>query len=263
MNKLRAFLLRSFVRDSIADGPSSFDMDQILDGGVLLVRLPKGVIGEETAKLLGSFVMAKVWQAVSRRAKLPQHLRRDCAVYLDEFQNFLNMTYPMEDMLAEARGYKLSLNLAHQNLAQLPNDLREGISANARTKVFFNSSPEDSRLLERHTTPILLAHDLSHLGAFQAAARLVTGSQQRPAFTMRTQPLPAAISGRDTMIRAAARKAFGHAPGAARRPGTAPVPKKRGGRPAGVARAQRSPKHQDPDTPAAADSPGAGSANAA
>ena len=235
MNKLRAFLLRSFVRDSIADGPSSFDMDKVLDGGVLLVRLPKGVIGEETAKLLGSFVMAKVWQAASRRAKLPQHQRRDCSVYLDEFQNFLNMPYPMEDMLAEARGYKLSLNLAHQNLAQLPNDLREGISANARTKIFFNSSPEDSRLLERHTTPILLQHDLSHLGAFQAAARLVTGSQQRPAFTMRTLPLPAVIPGRDNQVRRSARENFGHVPGSTRRPG-ATGPARRGGRPAGAAR---------------------------
>ncbi|ACU72944.1 conserved hypothetical protein [Catenulispora acidiphila DSM 44928] len=263
MNKLRAFLLRSFVRDSIADGPSSFDMEKVLDGGVLLVRLPKGVIGEETAKLLGSFVVAKVWQAASRRAKLPQHLRRDCSLYLDEFQNFLNLPYPMEDMLAEARGYRLSLTLAHQNLAQLPNDLREGISANARTKLFFNSSPEDSRLLERHTTPILLQHDLSHLGAFQAAARLVTGSQQRPAFTLRTQPLPAPIAGRDNLIRASARNAFGHAPGSTRRPGIATGPKKRGGRPAGAARSGPKPDRQGPDTSAAAEDPDAGRPRAA
>jgi energy-coupling factor transporter ATP-binding protein EcfA2 len=245
MNKLRAFLLRSFVRDSIADGPSSFDMDKILDGGVLLVRLPKGVLGEETAKLLGSFVVAKVWQAASRRAKLPQHLRRDCALYLDEFQNFLNLPYPMEDMLAEARGYRLALTLAHQNLAQLPGDLREGISANARTKLFFNSSPEDARLLDRHTTPILLAHDLSHLGAFQAAARLVTGSQQRPAFTLRTVPLPAALPGREAMIRASARRSFGHAPGQPRRPGAMATAGRRGARPAAAARTSRA-EHAQP-----------------
>jgi hypothetical protein len=249
MNKLRAFLLRSFVRDAIADGPSSFDMDQILNGGVLLVRLPKGVIGEETAKLLGSFVVAKAWQAASRRAKLPQHLRRDCALYLDEFQNFLNLPYPMEDMLAEARGYRLSLTLAHQNLAQLPNDLREGISANARTKVFFNTSPEDARLLERHTTPILLAHDLSHLGAFQAAARLVTGSQQRPAFTLRTQPLPAAIPGREALIRTSARHSYGHAPGRARRTDARGAAGRNGARLPAATRARRTQLRQGPDTP--------------
>ena len=95
-------------------------------------------------------------------------------------------------MLAEARAYRLSVVMAHQNLAQLPPDLREGISANARSQVIFTASPEDARALERHTLPHLAAHDLSHLGAYQAAARLVTGGAETPAFTLRTQPLPPA-----------------------------------------------------------------------
>ena len=86
--------------------------------------------------------------------------------------------------------------MAHQNLAQLPADLAAGISANARSQVIFTASPEDARTLERHTLPNLTAHDLSHLGAYQAAARLVAGSGETPAFTLRTQPLPPAVPGR-------------------------------------------------------------------
>jgi hypothetical protein len=122
------------------------------------------------------------------------------------------LPYPFEDMLAEARGYRLSLTFAHQNLAQLPRDLREGISANARSKIIFNASPEDARELERHTSPLLNAHDLSHLGAYQAAARLVASGEEKPAFTLRTEPLPPAIPGREALIRAAARAAFGRPP---------------------------------------------------
>ena len=213
MNKLRAFLLRGFVTNTIAAGPSSFDMADVLDGGLCLVRIPKGVLGEQTAQLLGSLVVAKCWQAASRRSRLAQGARIDCGLYLDECHNFLSLPYPMEDMLAEARGYRLSLTLAHQNLAQLPRDLREGVSANARSKVFFNASPEDARELERHTAPLLGAYDLSHLGAFQAAARLVASAQERPAFTLRTTPLPPAIPGREQLIRTAARTAFGRVPG--------------------------------------------------
>lgn len=204
MNKLRAFLLRSFVRQSIAAGPSTFTMAQILDhGGLCLARLPKGLLGEETARLLGSFIVAAAWQAAARRADLPQHARPDAGLYIDECQNFLNLPYPLEDMLAEARAYRLSVVMAHQNLAQLPPDLREGISANARNQVIFTASPEDARTLERHVTPRLTAHDLSHLGAYQAAARLVTHSAGTPAFTFRTQPLPPPIPGRARHIRAA------------------------------------------------------------
>ena len=35
-----------------------------------------------------------------------------------------NLPYPLEDMLAEARAYRLAVTMAHQNLAQLPPDLR-------------------------------------------------------------------------------------------------------------------------------------------
>lgn len=224
MNKLRAFLLRSFVRQAIAAGPSTFTMTDVLDeGGLLLARLPKGVLGEETARLLGSFIVAAAWQAASRRAGQPQHARRDSGLYIDECQNFLNLPYPLEDMLAEARAYRLSVVMAHQNLAQLPPDLREGISANARSQIIFSASPEDARALERHTLPHLSAHDLSHLGAYQAAAKLITHSSETPAFTLRTQPLPPPVAGRARLIRTTASPAVTVPAPAASQPTASPA----------------------------------------
>ncbi|MBT2418079.1 type IV secretory system conjugative DNA transfer family protein [Streptomyces sp. ISL-22] len=204
MNKLRAFLLRDFARRAIAAGPSTFDLGQVLDGGILLARLPKGALGEETARLLGSFIVAGTWQAAAARARTPEHSRIDATLSIDEAHNFLTLPYPLEDMLAEARGYRLSMLLAHQHLAQLPRDLREGISANARNKVFFNASPEDAGALERHTLPTLAAHDLAHLGPYQAAAHLLTGGAESAAFTLTTRPLPPPVPGRAKDLRAAA-----------------------------------------------------------
>jgi transposase len=86
----------------------------------------------------------------------------------------------IDDMSVETRAYRLSFVLAHHNLGQVPARLREGISVNARSKIFFNASPEDVAQLARHTLPALTAHDLSHLDVFQAAARLVTGGAYRP-----------------------------------------------------------------------------------
>jgi len=204
LNKLRAFLLRDFVLKTVATGATSIDMGKVLDGGLCLVRLPKGVLGDETVRLLGSFIVAKVWQAAAARARLGK-ARLDCSLIVDECHNFLTLPIGLEEMLAEARAYRLALILAHQDLAQLPNDLREGISANARSKLIFSVSPEDARQLERHTLPALGAHDLSHLGAFQAATRLVVDSADQPACTLATRPLPAPVPGRAELIRIAAR----------------------------------------------------------
>jgi hypothetical protein len=111
-------------------------------------------------------------------------------------------------MLAEARGYRLSIVAAHQHLGQLPRELREALSANARNKVFFNCSPEDAHVLERHVAPELSEHDLSHLGAHQAAVRLVVDWEETPAFTLRTEAAPEPEGGGEA-VRAVARERFG------------------------------------------------------
>ncbi|MEV6831261.1 DUF87 domain-containing protein [Amycolatopsis sp. NPDC051102] len=206
MNKVRGFLLRPFVRAAIAGGTSTVDMDEVLNtGGICLVRIARDALGMETARLVGSIVVARTGQAATRRARVPQRQRRDCGLYVDECHNFLNLAYPLEDMLAEARGYRLSMTLAHQYLGQLPKELEEGISTNARSKIFFNASPEDAKRLARHTMPRLNEHDLANLGAFHVAARLVLGGEEAPPFTAVTEKLPPAIPGRAKAIRRAAR----------------------------------------------------------
>jgi hypothetical protein len=186
--RLRAFLLRDFVRTTIGTPTSSFDMGRVLDGGILIARLPKGQLGEETAKLMGSFVLGSVWQAATARARLPEHRRRDASCYLDEAHNVLNLAGSVADMLAEARGYRLSLVLAHQDLAQLPREMLMAISANARNKVVFSCSPEDAKVLARHTLPELDEHDLAHLDAHTAVARLLVEARTTAAFTLATRP---------------------------------------------------------------------------
>ncbi|MPZ67748.1 MAG: type IV secretion system DNA-binding domain-containing protein [Pseudonocardiaceae bacterium] len=204
LNKLRAFLLRPFVRATLAGDTTTVDMPAVLDGGLCLVRLPKGSLGEDTTRLLGSFLLARVWQTVTHRARTSEHTRRDASVYIDEAHNFLTVPHGLDDMLAEARAYRLSMVLAHQNLAQLDPELRDAISTNARNKIYFTVSPEDAHQLRRHVQPALTEHDLAHLGAYQAATRLVVDNAETPAFTLHTQPLPPSSRGRERMIRMAA-----------------------------------------------------------
>ncbi|MEU5934529.1 DUF87 domain-containing protein [Micromonospora sp. NPDC047187] len=218
LSRLRAFLLRDFVRRTLGAPQSSVDMRRVLDGGILLARLPKGQIGEETARLMGSFVLASAWQAATGRARLPEADRRDAFAYIDEAHNFLNLSGSVGDMLAEARGYHFGLVLAHQNLTQMPRDTQLAISANARNKVFFSCAPEDAHQLARHTMPELDEHDLSHLDAYRAGCRLVVDSRETAAFTLRTNP-PRPLIGESTAVRQAAAPPVAGQP--ARRPAIA------------------------------------------
>ncbi|MFI6713540.1 type IV secretory system conjugative DNA transfer family protein [Nonomuraea sp. NPDC050478] len=228
MNKLRAVLLRPFVRQALASPDTTVPIGRLLDqGGLVLARLPKGILGDDAARLFGSILLAHTWQATTRRSTLAETARPDASLVIDECHNFLNLPGHINDVLAEARGYRLSLVLAHQHLDQLPADLREALSADARNKVYFAASPKDAGDLKHHTAPLITPHDLTHLGAYQAAARLIVDGQQTPAFTLRTRPLPAAVEGREAEIRQASRQQFA-------RPTTVPKTPIRRARPANV-----------------------------
>ncbi len=209
LNKLRAFVLRGPVRAIVGQANPRLDVGRLLDaGGLLLVRIPKGTLGEETSRLLGAFVVARVWQACMERASRDEASRPDTALYVDEMHNYMALPRSFEDLLAEARGYRLSLVLAHQHLGQLPRDMKDALGANARTKICFASSPEDAFVLEHHFSPQLTSHDLSHLRAFQAACRPCVGGGHGAAFTFTTQPLDDAVPGREDAVKEASGRRF-------------------------------------------------------
>jgi Type IV secretion-system coupling protein DNA-binding domain len=213
LNKLRAFLLRKPVRAIVGQEQTTFPLDRVLDqGGLLLARLPKGTLGEETSRLLGALLVARVWQQALSRSRVPEHARRDCAIYVDEVHNYLALPNSFEDLLAEARKFHLSLCLAHQHLGQLPRPMADALSANARTKLIFTCSPEDARALERHVAPELTAHDLAHLARYQACCRTLTDGHDTPAFTLQTTALPAGDPGHAERLRGAAEQRFGRDP---------------------------------------------------
>jgi hypothetical protein len=211
LNKLRAFLLRRPVRAIIGQHRTTLDIPRCLDEGrLLLARLPKGRLGEDTSSLLGSLLVARVWQATTARAAAPPHERRDCTLLIDEVQNFLNLPMRLADILAEARKYRLSLGLAHQYLGQLRPELRDGLT-NARTKIYFQLSPEDAGAVRAEVRPELDDYDLERLPAHSAAVRLCQAGTTTSAFTMATEPLAAGSPEHAAQVRAASRRRIGTA----------------------------------------------------
>lgn len=220
VSRLRAVFTRRFARDLLATPTDTFTLTDILDGGVLIARLPKGVIGEDCAKLVGSLLLAGLWQAATARSRRPARLRPHASVIVDECQNFLHLPIGVDEVLAEARGYHLSFVLAHQNLGQLPPDIREAVDANARNKFYLPVSPWDAARLVRHVGPFFDEHDLQWRPSFQMTCRIVDAGHHQPPFTLDTLPKPPAIPGRARLLRAAARRHTGLSRAARREDGT-------------------------------------------
>jgi hypothetical protein len=196
LNKLRSVLLRRTVRNMLGQSRSTVDLPQAMDEGrIVLISLAKGLLGEETSRLLGSFLVARLWQAALARADRPESARRDFNLYLDEFQTYLHLPQTLDDVLVEARGYRLSLVLANQHLGQLSSSTRETLAANARTRVVFQCGQEDARYLAREFEPWLGQQELRNLQRFQVAVRLCRDGRTIRPLTGLTRPAPPPLAG--------------------------------------------------------------------
>jgi len=188
MNKLRDFLVRTRIRRLLCQPRSTIDLRRIIDsGGILLADLSAGSWGEESSNLIGSFLVAKLWQAARSRGNVPEDRRRDFSLYVDEFQQFLGIAGPFGDTLAQARSFRLSLVLANQHLGQLPRDLTQSLASNARTRIAFQCGPDDARHLAREFDP-LDARALMNIRRHEAVARVFASGETSSPFTITTLP---------------------------------------------------------------------------
>jgi len=195
LNKLRAFLSRQPIRRMLGQANPKFSLDELFTNRprVVLVNLNQGVIGPESARLLGSLLLSSSWNAIQRRAKLPQSQRYPVDLIVDEFQTFVG-ALDFGDVLAQCRGLAVSVTAAHQHLHQLSPSLQAAVAANARSRLAFRPSQDDVKPLANLFGASVTAADLERLGAFQACVRLLHEHAMSEPFTVATLPLPPATN---------------------------------------------------------------------
>lgn len=129
---------------------------------------------------------------------------------IDEFQDVIALPTPVGDVLAQSRKYGVGLLLANQHLAQLEPDVRQGVLANARTRVVFQTSAADAAALAKEFAPHVSADDLKGLDAFHAYASISVANRVVPPISIRTLPAPPALGSAEE-VRATARERYGRA----------------------------------------------------
>jgi len=186
-SKLTQFISNDTMRPIIGQQKSSINFREIMDNKkILLVNLSKGRIGEMNAYLLGLVIVGKILVSSLSRTDMPQEERKDFYLYIDEFQNFT--TDSISTILSEARKYRLSLNIAHQFLGQLPEEIQKSVFGNVGTIVSFRVGPEDAEFLAKQFTPVFSEQDLINIDNFNAYVKLMIRGTISQGFNMATYP---------------------------------------------------------------------------
>jgi hypothetical protein len=191
-SKINAFTCNALIRPIVGQAKSTIDLRKVLDNqGILLVKLPKGILGELDTQLLGSLLLSKIFATALGRARVKSSKRAPFHLYVDEFQNFTNDT--IAHILSEARKYGLYLTLANQNLSQLQanpgsQNILEAVLGNVGNLIAFRIGPRDAEKLWPYTEPEFGSLDLQGLPNYHAVGRLLTAQGPTRPFVFRTLP---------------------------------------------------------------------------
>ncbi|GAA3235966.1 hypothetical protein GCM10010468_69970 [Actinocorallia longicatena] len=190
MNKLRAFTTRTALRLILGQSEGINIGEVFRKRKILLVPLSQGVIGAEAAHLLGSLLVAFIWQETLSRTAVESNRRQTIFAYLDEFQEFIRFGGDINEMLAQARGLGLGLHLSYQYLDQLSPKILAAVLGTVRTQIVFQLEYKDAETLSKRFSPDLGRDDLTGLGAFEFAMRPCVNSRTASPVTGYTLPLP-------------------------------------------------------------------------
>lgn len=188
-SKFDNFISNDIMRPIVLQQKSVLNFRKIMDEKkILLVNLSKGRLGDINANLIGLVLVGKISMAALSRVDMFGGAQKpnDFYLYIDEFQNVT--TPSIATILSEARKYRLSLNLAHQYIAQLSEDIKKAVFGNVGSLAAFRVGPEDAEFLEGKFKPTFTAQDITKLDNYNAYLNLLVNGQPTKPFNIATLP---------------------------------------------------------------------------
>ena len=194
LNKLRQLMLRPGLRAMLGQAQPRFGLADLLERRrIVVVNLNQGLLGAGAARLLGTLLVAQLWQHLLARQAQPPERRQIMSVYIDEVQAFLaGLPGSLADALAQARSLGAAFHLAHQYRGQLSSEMIQAVETNTRSKVYFALSATDAAAAAR-LAPELEAADFQLLAQYQAYASVMHHGRRSGWFSLATRPAPPAV----------------------------------------------------------------------
>lgn len=191
--KFGQFVTNSMMRNIIGQTKSAFDFIDVMQSQkILLMNLSKGEVGDINSKLLGLIIVSKLQMAALRRQRFAAEDRKEFYMYIDEFQNYI--TDSIESILSEARKYRLSLNMAHQYIAQLEGEdgksrVKDAVFGNVGTMMCYKIGATDAEYMAKEMAPTFSASDMINIDKFKGVMKLSIDGQPSIPFSI-SVPLP-------------------------------------------------------------------------
>lgn len=206
-SKINGFIANEYLRPILSAPKSAFNLREVMDQKkILLVNLSKGRIGDINANLLGMLIVGKLLIGALSRVDTPEDQRNDFYLYVDEFQNFT--TDSISTILAEARKYRLNLNIANQFIKQINDKIRDAVFGNVGSMAVFRVGADDAEFLKNQFEPVFSPQDLLNIDNFNCYVKLLINNQTARPFNIKVDAPPKADPAQAAQIKELSRQKY-------------------------------------------------------
>lgn len=183
-HKLHKLIAGGSVSLMLSQPRSVIQFRQIMDEGkILLVDLSR--VGAETRETLGSLMLTLFMMAAISRSDTAASKRKPFSIFADEAHLFVSAD-AIENIVAQARKFRVSLCIAHQYLKQFKSSQIDALSTVGST-ILGRLDKRDSQYFSKDLQDLVNPADLISLKPYEMIARI--GSE---IVRLKTTPLPSA-----------------------------------------------------------------------
>lgn len=173
-NKLAPIVFHPILAPIICAHECALDADEaIRSRQIVLVNLASGSPGDDVTTLLGTFLVQKIIAAAFRQGNRPPAGRVPHVLIVDEFQRFMHRAAAFDQILAEARKFRLALIVANQYVEQLAPAVRAALFGNVGCLTAFRVGHRDAKVLVSEFSGAI-ADDLMEQGRGECLIRIGT-----------------------------------------------------------------------------------------
>jgi hypothetical protein len=148
LTRLWGVISNSVLARMFSNTENKVDMFSAMNkGSLILINTAKDLLKQDGCEILGRFFIALIAQATQERAAIAEKERRSTFLYIDEAQDYFDEG--IEQLLNQARKYRVGLVLAHQNLGQFEPRLQAAVMASTAIKLAGGVSAKDAASLSR------------------------------------------------------------------------------------------------------------------
>jgi hypothetical protein len=184
-SKLNRFIDDYYLAPLLSGLRKNVNFRELIDEGkILLVKMEKGLIGNDNISLLGQIVLSNIVLAGMSRTRIKPSERKQHYIFIDEFQNFVKSD--IGSALSEVRKYGLNLILANQTLGQLDDFLIQSLLGNVGSMIFFRPGINDYEKIKHYIEPHFQKEDVLRLPNFSCIGRLMINNIPSEPFVFQT-----------------------------------------------------------------------------